>query len=365
MRLALVVHDFDPAFGQGRYAVELARRLAPQHEVHVWANTFAPVDVAFTRHHVPAWRRTALGTILTFLAAAEARLRGGTYDLVHAQGLTCWRADVITAHICNGARHGVTPTAGWRQGLFPRVVPPLERGFYRQPQARHLIAVSNRVARQIREQYGWVRPMTVVYHGTDTALFAPATGPEEQARWRAEFGLSATAWVWLFVGEAVKGLAQVIGALPAFPTAELLVVSRSGLGPYRRLAAERAVAPRVRFHGPCRAIATAYKAADVLTYPSGYDAFGLVVAEAMASGLAVVVGEETGAAEWIEPGRNGLLCPAGAPESLHAHLAWLQEDRRRGPGLGRAARATVCRHDWDACAAQTLAVYESVVGRRG
>ena len=207
--------------------------------------------------------------------------------------------------------------------------------------------------------------MTVVYHGTDTALFTPATRPEEQARWRAEFGLSATAWVWLFVGEAVKGLADVISTLPAFPTAELLVVSRSDPGPYRRLAKERAVAQRVRFHGPAPAIATAYKAADVLTYPSAYDAFGLVVAEAMASGLAVVVGEATGAAEWIDPGHNGLLCRAGAAESLRAQLAWLQADPRRGPGLGRAARATVCQHGWDACAARTLAVYESVVGQRG
>ena len=76
MKIALVVHDFDLNFGHGRYAVELARRLAPRHDVHVYANRFAvPLAANFTFQKVPAWRRTSLSTVLTFIRPAEKLLQ--------------------------------------------------------------------------------------------------------------------------------------------------------------------------------------------------------------------------------------------------------------------------------------------------
>ena len=72
MKIALVVHDFDLNFGHGRYTVELARRLAPQHDVHVYANRFTvPLEANFTFHKVPAWRRTSLGTVDSAVALVE------------------------------------------------------------------------------------------------------------------------------------------------------------------------------------------------------------------------------------------------------------------------------------------------------
>jgi UDP-glucose:(heptosyl)LPS alpha-1,3-glucosyltransferase len=364
MKLALVVHDFDPHFGQGRYCVELARRLAPAHDVHIYANRFGvPLEANWTFQRVPAWRATALTTILTFIRQAEKLLRRRRYDLIHAQGLSCWRADVITAHICNAARARRAGHPGGRHRFFSPIVVPMERRFYRQPHARQLIAVSRRVEAEVVAEYAWQRPRTVIYHGTDTDRFSPPTeGEKRQAR--AAYDLAETATAWLFAGEAVKGLSRVIDQLTDFPEASLLVVSRSNLDPFRHRARTLGVNPRIRFFGPEPNMPAAYHAADVLVYPSDYDAFGLVVAEAMAAGLPVVVGQQTGVAEWIVPRQNGLLCDPASPASLRTQLEWLQAEPARSRNLGRAARATVLEHTWDACATATTAVYQKLLAAR-
>jgi UDP-glucose:(heptosyl)LPS alpha-1,3-glucosyltransferase len=361
MKIALVVHDFDPRYGQGCYAVELARRLAPRHDVHVHANTFAaPLEPNLTFQKVHAWRRSTALRIVTFLRSAEKLLRRRHYDLIHAQGLTCWQADVITAHICNAARQQNAAGSATRSSLFAHFIRPLERRFYQQPRARHLLAVSRRVADEIKTHYGWQRDTTVIHHGIDTERFHPPTSEAERTRDRKAFHLEAAGWVWLFVGEAAKGLRQVVDLLPFFPEAMLLAVTRSSFESFRQQAAALGVTERVRFHGPADDTAPLYRAADVFVYPSDYDAFGLVVAEAMASGLPVVASRHIGAAEWIEHQRNGLLADPADAAALREALAWLKADPARVCMLGMAARETARRHTWDACAEATAAVYDQV-----
>ena len=365
MNVALVVHDFDPNFGHGRYAVELARRLAPHCDLRIYANRFAAAlepNVAFQR--VPALRANALSTVLSFLPAAERLLARRDHDLIHAQGLTCWSADLITGHMCNAAKYARLPPTTPRQRLFPAIVIPLERRFFQQSRARHHIAISRVFADEIRTHYNWHRPTSIIYHGTDTHTFRPAASDAARRELRARYALNPSAWTWLFMGEAVKGLRETLDQLAHFPNAELLVISRSQLADFRDQATRLGVTARVRFHGFEPQPAFAFQAADVFVYPSGYDPFGLVVAEAMATELPVIIGQNIGAAEWIQPGRNGLLCDPAQPATLHAALAQLAADPTLAARLGAAARAKVEAHSWDACAAQTLAVYEQVLRER-
>jgi len=365
MKVALVVDDFALNFGQGRYTVELARRLRPHCELHLFCNTFqAPPEPGFVCHRVPCWRASAITTSISFAACAERALRRERLDIVHAQGMSCWGADVITAHMCNAAKYQKMPPLSWRGRLFPWLIIPLERRFFRHRRAGHLIAISQRFAKDIIAHYGWNKPVSVIYHGTDTDSFRPPESAAIRQALRRESSLPAEAWVWLFMGEAVKGLREAIAQLVNFPQAVLLVVSRSDFAPYRALAARLGVDLRVRFWGVESAPVRAFQAADVFVYASRYDPFGLVVSEAMACGLPVLVGQDIGAAEWIVPGQNGLLCEPDVPESLRAQLAWLAAEPARARQLGLAARQTVIAHSWDACAAQTLAVYESLLRER-
>jgi starch synthase len=89
-----------------------------------------------------------------------------------------------------------------------------------------------------------------------------------------------------------------------------------------------------------------YRAADVLVLPSLLEGSALVVLEAMASGLPVIVTENTGA-DAVRDGVEGFVVPARSPEAIAARIEELAspELRRR---MGGAARARALAFGWDA-----------------
>ena len=365
MHVAIVVHDFNLNFGQGRYCVEIVRRLVDRCQITVIANSPVPQPIEGVRFiRVRALRRHAFTTVLSIIPGAELAVRKSGCDLIHAQGLTSWSADIITGHICNAARAKASATSDVRSRWFMRLIIPLERAFYQQRRAQHLIAISRALEREVRTEYGWNRDSTVIHHGTDTEVFRPVANAAERQRLRQRFKVPDTGWTWLFMGEAVKGLRQVITALPTFPEANLLVVSRSDFTSYRRLAEQLGVAHRIIFHGFEPHPEEAFRAVDVFVYPSDYDPFGMVASEAMATGLPVIIGGDIGAAELVTPGQNGLLCNPADEQSIRNALIQLRQNPELAQKLGRNGRQTILDVSWDHCADRTYAVYERVYAQR-
>jgi len=368
VKIAFVVHDYRRREGHSRYVVELATRFAKNHEVHVFANEIDPEgseNIQF--HHVPAFRKSALTSILSFAVMATFRVQG-EWDIIHNQGLCGWRGNVYTAHICNRAWHrALRSTLGrltvreWVSGV---TLSNLEHGFYRFAKRRHVIAVSQRIADDLRRCYHSRLPISVIHHGVDLTAFHPAVGNDARGRVRAELGIEERDFVFLFVGDMRKGGRQSIQALAKTPAAKLVFISRSAAEPYRLLASEQGVEERVRFLGAGPNIEKYYASADALLLPTHYDSFGMVVTEAMASGLAVIVSREAGASELIDPGRNGLLHQDFKDvEELSGKMRLLSEDRDLARKLGAAARRTTEAYGWDEIAKRTMQVYEQVLSQ--
>jgi UDP-glucose:(heptosyl)LPS alpha-1,3-glucosyltransferase len=109
-------------------------------------------------------------------------------------------------------------------------------------------------------------------------------------------------------------------------------------------------------------MAAMYQGADLFVYPSAYDTFGMVVAEAMACGLPVVIGKNIGAAEWIRDGENGFLCEA---ETL---VATLKNVRALSGAqlqlVSEHARETAALNGWDECAQRTMALYQRAISNK-
>jgi glycosyltransferase involved in cell wall biosynthesis len=95
-------------------------------------------------------------------------------------------------------------------------------------------------------------------------------------------------------------------------------------------------------------------AADVFVFPSRSDTFGLVLLEAMASGVPVAAFPVTGPADVIENGITGVL----DDDLRTAALAAAKLD-------GRACRAFALGHTWRAAARQFLQHVETAVGGVG
>jgi UDP-glucose:(heptosyl)LPS alpha-1,3-glucosyltransferase len=368
MRLAFTVHDFSPAFGHGRYVYELAKRLRSEHEVHVFANTSSVELDAVRVHRVPAFRANALTTVCSFPLPATF-LAGRGFDVVHAQGLSTLRFDVVTAHITNAAwfeaQREIDPERSWRQRVFARVVTPLEHALYRGASRAWVIAISEQVKRELASWYGRTERVVVVPHGVDLDRFTPALRAEHRPRLRRALGLPEDAVAALFVGDLRKGADAAIAALARTMGPELVLVSRSDPARWRRQAAALGLERRVHFLPPTDRIEEVYALADTFLFPTPYDAFGMVIAEAMASGLPVVTTRRAGAAELIEDGRNGVLVddPRDAA-ALGAELQRLASSLPLRTTLGEAARRSLAGRSWDAVAAETAGVYERIVAER-
>jgi glycosyltransferase involved in cell wall biosynthesis len=167
-----------------------------------------------------------------------------------------------------------------------------------------------------------------------------------------------------------KGVAELIGALPAVPRAQLVVVGGPAKAeldgdPHvrrlRRLAENCGVAGRVTFAGgvPAHEMPAWYRSADVLAATPWYEPFGMTVLEAMACGVPVVGTAVGGLVDTIVDGVTGDLVAPRDPEAIGLALRRLLADgpRRAGYAAAAADRATHA-YAWPQIAARLAAVYE-------
>jgi UDP-glucose:(heptosyl)LPS alpha-1,3-glucosyltransferase len=357
VKVALAVHHVRPTGGQDRYALELARRLASDVELELIAMRAEDVPAGVTVRRV----RPRVGPMLlraeVFRRAAGRLVAAGGYDLVHTVGGALPGADVLTAQFCHAAWARACPPASAYQRLVVRRAAADERRAFRHPNLRAVIAVSRRTAEDVAEHYGpLAHTPTVIPNGVDLEAFTPVARPSLDGR-PARL---------LFVGAfARKGLDVAIRALAAMRrSASLCAVGEGPHAAYRRLAHQLGVADRVRLEPPRHDIATAYREADAFVFPTRYEPFGMVIAEAMATGLAVVTSRVAGAAELIADGVSGRV--VADPEDWAAFAAALDavlaNDATR-EAAGRAAREAVRAVTWDRVAAETLAVWRAAVSR--
>lgn len=102
---------------------------------------------------------------------------------------------------------------------------------------------------------------------------------------------------------------------------------------------------------------------DALVLPSRHDSFGMVVAEAMASGLPAIVSDHVGAKEMVTPGKNGFIVPTGDAAALAAAMAWMVDHRDALPAMRLAARATAERYRWEAYRERAVCTLRGIAER--
>jgi UDP-glucose:(heptosyl)LPS alpha-1,3-glucosyltransferase len=368
MRIALVHPRASDLGGVEHKIHQIARgALDAGHEVHyVCERADASVDPRLVLHtfEIPARKIRALRVARFDRLARQALAANGPFDVVHGFGKTS-RQDVYSdGSGCIGSR-----APGWRS-LSPlatprdRVVARIERHRFTPGNFRKIFAISNAVRRQILERYPLEEDdVELQYPGVDLARFRPRSG-EACEKLRASLGVPADAPVIAFLGSEYrrKGLATLLQALARMPEAVALVMGRAHepvLEAHVEQAQALGVADRCRFLGtrddPERLLA----AADVLAFPTRYDAFGRAVLEAMACGTPVVVSRAAGAAELVSPEAGVLLDDPTDDEALEAALAPFFDPVRRA-SAGAEARRVAEAYPWKRHVGRVLEVYRSV-----
>ncbi|MDQ0467612.1 MSMEG_0565 family glycosyltransferase [Labrys wisconsinensis] len=234
--------------------------------------------------------------------------------------------------------------------------------------ADQLFVVSALWREHLSQRFG--RDSIPVGNGVDRACFRPAPdGREDALRRRLSLGAGP---VLLAVGgieerkNTIRILQAFVEARRIHPSAQLVVAGGASLldhGAYQARFAEALdasglPASAVIVAGPIEQadMPALYRVADVLAFPSIREGFGLVVLEAMASGMPVVTAKIPPFTEHL--GEDEVVwCDPHAPASIaNAVLAALAEPLRSR--LITRGFDVAARHDWQRTAAAHIEAYE-------
>ncbi len=199
----------------------------------------------------------------------------------------------------------------------------------------------------------------VVYNGVDVGRFSPGTSSFDPECAYDPGCLKVGTVARLSRNKGTDLLCRIAGELRG--EVEFFLAGPADTGFSEEL--ERmADAPNIHLLGPIsqRLIPEFYRFLDCFVLPSRFEAFGLTILEAMASGCAVIATRVGGIPEIISPEEEtGLLFSVGDEAALIAHLRRLCVDRNMCHYLREQGRARVVRHfSLQQTAAKTLAVYE-------
>ncbi len=373
-RVAVVVPKYGTVGGGERFVYELTERLARdgRYEIHVFANRWVPGPGPVVFHRIPRvpFPRFPRQAVFAWLAGRD--VEKGRFDLVHAHD-RIFRADVFTMHSI--------PHETWvrdirkrRPTLFDRVTSWVERRLMEEGGCAWHLPVSS-IAGEAYEAKYRIDPsrMRVLHPGVDLARFSSPDRDACRRDVRARHGIGPSEVVILFVGMnfEVKGLDAILRAVARAkalrPDAALclLVVGRGNEGKYRALASSLGIADSVVFAGPhTEGVEAFYFASDLFMMLSAFDTFGMVVLEAMASRLPVIVSANVGAKDLVEEGTNGFVLPDRLDADAAAGKIVLLLDASLRAAMGEAGRRTASLHGWDRLAEEVADVYDAVAAGR-
>jgi len=349
--------------GVERRIYELARRLARSHEVHVYGYKHWGGSSSIEREGIhyhgtvhagnlySGGRRSIIPPLLHSISLVS-RLRKERFDVVDCQASPYLPA--YSLRVLKEENALVTWHEFWGGywldylGLAGLAGKALERGLFSFK--RH-VSVSQKTRLDLLEA-GLRRPVHLVPNGIDVTLVRSV----RPSNLESDF---------LFVGRLIpeKGVDFLLRALSllkeGFPDFRATI---AGDGPERKrlelLARELGIGENVTFTGflkDYRDVIALMKGSRVFAFPSRREGFGMVVLEAMASGLPVVTVEHTmNASKYlVEDGKTGFVVPP--KEEPFARALMLAHEN--SPRLGKIAEKRAERYDWEAVVERLLTVY--------
>ncbi|MDX1454440.1 MAG: glycosyltransferase [Gammaproteobacteria bacterium] len=273
------------------------------------------------------------GFLLAGMLATRRLARRVDAKLVHAHWLL---PAGLTAALARPGRpllltcHGSDVLAG-RSGLLSR----LRR--FTLARCTRVTAVSSSLGDAVRRLSPGSKPL-VIPLGIDTQQFTPPAIDTERQ------GI-------LFAGRLAdaKGVGLLPGMLeqlhPDHPTAVLHIAGEGAQRAQLEKAFRRhGLQQHVAFHGwlPPDRLASIMRDCRILVFPSrDFEGFGLVLAEGMAAGCAVVASDLPTSRELIDDGENGLLVAPGDVDALSTAVARLLADPQLAARLGIEARQRI------------------------
>jgi UDP-glucose:(heptosyl)LPS alpha-1,3-glucosyltransferase len=236
----------------------------------------------------------------------------------------------------------------------------LEARYFRQGNYRKVIAMTHQVKDDLMRLYGVPnKDVVVIPNGFSPSEFSVARRNEKREAMRRKLAYTKSDKVVIFVANELerKGFGPLLRAIAALEDSSVQVLAVGRLTPlsYAGEIQRLGMTQRVKFTGPTSEVADYYAAADVFALPTQYEAWGLVIVEAMACGLPVLTSRLAGASITISEGQTGHLLddPANVNE-IRAKLSLLLQEEH---APAEAIADSVAQYAWS----RVLETYEQVL----
>lgn len=350
---------------------ECARFLASKdHDVTVIANEFETGALHGVRcHKVPKRWGGSVPGLFEFRHESSRAVAStkpvpdvlGTFGVQCPPGGVFWVPSVHAAWIntCETSRAAYRRLRQ-RCNPFHPVILAMERYHFAGRRYRKLIALTPDVKRHLMEFYGVPdSDVSELPNGFSASEFSMENRGTFRPAVRRELGYTDRDRVVIFVANELerKGFLPLLRAMAQLddPRVRLLAVGRLDPRGCMREIARLGMSGRVHFTGPTSEVARYYAAADVFALPTQYEAWGLVIVEAMASGLPVLTSRLAGAAVAVREPLSGRLLddPKGVDEIASKLAPLIAGDH----GSSEAISESVAEYQWS----RVLKCYEGTL----
>lgn len=370
LRIAVVSQAYHPAVGGVTEHVDATVRVLRDrgHEVTVITSRFARGE-----REEPGVLRIGRNVVIPYNGAENnmtvgmglpRRLAGilerGRFDVIHTHCPLSPVLPLLTLRLARcpvvGTFHSVSSDLPFR--MFRGPLLPLYR------RIDQILAVSE-PARRCVERY-FPGPLEIVPNGVDHGRFRPGLPRLD----RYDDGTPNILFVGRF--DPRKGLpdlmvACAVLAREGLPFRLILVGDGQLRGQVERLA-RGALEGRVHFEGRVghERLPRYYASADIFCSPArDGESFGLVLLEAMASGVPIVATDLAGYRTVLTPEREGLMAPPRDPAALAAALRRLLTDPGLRARMGAQGIETARAYGWGRIVDRLETIYYSLAARAG
>lgn len=377
LKIAILVRRFVTTGGMERYCLEVTRRLAAEHDVHVFAQEWSwRGDEKITFHRIPRFFNKPSFLNQLIFSFFTHRALDDSFDIIHSHERVT-RFDTLTVH-CPCFRTYITEEKKWwKRALIwcSIIISPrktayvwLENRQFAHNNKRMLIAVSNMIKENVQSNY----PLPDDYFGqafpgVDAGLITRDKENKKREIKRSELGIHRDDLVILFVGTEFerKGLEALLKGFDLIVKPHIkLVIAGEGekKRKYKRLIKDLDIKDNVIFLGLVEEMKSIYEISDIFILPTLSEPAGMAPIEAMASGLPVIISSSSyaGITEQIKNREALILKNPDQPREIADSLSRLMdEDFRRD--LGDKGRDLARHMTWEKTTEDTLAVYHRII----
>ncbi len=314
--IAVVIPKYGLLGGAEQSTAELTERLAHQtgFDFYVLANRWQTSSTTTRFHKIPIISFPKFLTTISFAYFVQHQINRNNFSLVHSHE-RIFAADIFTMHGIPH-RYWVHNIRRKKMSLYDLATAWVEKKLVYKGNCKKFIAVSSLTKDIFLQEYK-INPdkVAVINPGVDLNDYAQQNKNFVRNSIRRELGINIADPVILFVSMnfEIKGLDDILFSLAKLKAQnrkfKFIVAGKGNIKKYTKMAQEAQIISDVIFTGPVNKekLIRMYLASDLYIMLSKFDTFGMVVLEAMAAGLPVIISSNVGAKDLVQEGKNGFI----------------------------------------------------------